>query len=333
MTYPIQIEHPKDIAAAARRLATLQDKGAIVGGGIEILEQGRERHSPMPQILIPLRQIGNTSYVQIQGNEVRIGAATTIEEIAESAGIQRAAWPLGEAAAAVGSPQIRAQSTIAGNLLQRPRCWYFRQGFPCFKNGSQECPAENGDNRYHAIFDGGPTYSVFHSDLGLALHILDATLVIVSSEGEKIVPINQLYMDPKINVAREHTLKADEIIREIRMPVLSNRFTGTFMKVRERGSFDFAIVSVALVYNNFHGMFKGMKIFLGGVAPRPYIPQKTIDTLMYKKLNRQLIPPAADLAAEGATPLSQNAYKIPIVKNLVRKALLAAYEKLSWKPD
>ena len=334
MTYPVILERPKDLAGVSRRLAALQGKGAVLGGGLEIFDPSAAMQSSLPEILIPMRQYAETSYIEIRGQTIRLGASTTVAEIAESMGIRRIAWPLSEAAAAVGSPQIRAQATVVGNLLQRPRCWYFRNGFPCYKNGGQLCPAETGDNRHHAIFDGGPTYSVFHSDIALALHALQASVVVVSPDAtERIVLIQDLYTDPKKDVTREHILKPGEIIREVQVPGLTDRFTGTFMKIRERGSFDFAIVSVAVIYNNFHGRFEGMKIFLGGVSPRPYVPKKTIEALQFKKLKRVLLVPAADLAADGAQPLSQNAYKIPLVKNLVRRALETTYDRLSWKPD
>lgn len=336
MTFPILIEKPGDLKTAAKRIATLGGKAAILGGGLDLLDQARnlQEDEPRPTVLIPLRLLPGTSYIEIRGEQLRIGAATTLAEIAESDGIRLSAWPLAEAAEAVGSPQIRNQATIAGNLLQRPRCWYFRSGIPCPKNGGAEkCPAVEGDNRYHAIFEGGPTWSVFHSDVGLALHALKASLVLVTPEGEKILPISELYVDPRQTPTREHSLRSGDIIREIRVPTLTERYTGIFWKVTERAGFDFALASIALVYNNHHGRFKDMRIFLGGVAPRPYIPQPTVNFIEYKKLSRDLIPKAAALAADGAEPLAHNAYKIPIVKNLVRKAFEVTYEKLSWKPD
>ena len=260
MSYPISIERPKTLASASKRLAALREKGALLGGGLEILDRLRHGDFAAPEVLIPLKAIGGTSYIQIRGEEVRIGASTTIAEIAESSGIRRVARLLTEAAAAVGSPQIRAQGTIAGNLLQRNRCWYLRNGFSCARNGGEECPAKTGDNRYHAIFGGGPTWSVFQSDIAMALYVLQARLVIISPEGERDLPISDLYMDPTIDPTREHKLKPGEIIREIRFNGLTDRFVSTFMKVRERGAFDFSIVSVALVYNKFHGRFKQMQI-------------------------------------------------------------------------
>lgn len=334
MTFPVRIERPKNFASAARRLAELRGKGGILGGGLEIFDRSVPLESSRPDILIPVRQIGASSYIEIRGMSARIGAGTSIAEIAESAGIRRIAWPLSEAAESVGSPQIRAQATIAGNLLQRPRCWYFRNGFPCAKSGAEGCPAETGDNRYHAIFNGGPTWSVFHSDIALALHALKASVVVVLPDGtEKIVLIQDLYMDPKKDPTREHILNPGEIIREIQVAGLTDRYTGAFMKIRERESFDFSIVSIALAYNNLHGRFEDIRMFLGGVSPLPYVPQKTVEALHIKKLNRQILSTAAQLASDGATPLSQNAYKIPIVQSLVRRALETTYDKLSWKPD
>ncbi len=333
MTYPVTIERPRDLSAAARRLHALQSKGAPIGGGLELLELYQHADPAAPDVLIPIRQIADVSTIRVSPGEVHIGAAATLAEVADSMGVKRYAWPLSEAAQSVGSPQIRAQATIAGTLLQRPRCWYFRNGISCYKNGGQTCPAVDGDNRYHAIFGGGPTHSVFHSDVGLALHALQAKIDLVTPGGDKTIAIADLYIDPQVDVTREHVLNPGEIIREIRIPKLPDRFVGTFMKIRERGSFDFAIVSVALIYNNYHGQFKNMLIFLGGVAPRPHVPQKTIDAIQFKKLSRALISPAADLAADGATPLAHNAYKIPMVKEIVREALEQTYEKLSWRPD
>lgn len=333
MTYPFKIERPKTLQAAAKRVAQMQGRAAILGGGLELLDLTRHLHGSQPEILIPIRQVEPTSYMESRGTELRIGAGTTLAEVAESTGVRRVAWPLGEAAQAVGSPQIRAQSTIAGNLLQRPRCWYFRNGMPCYKNGGDTCPARTGDNRYHAIFGGGPTYSVFHSDIGLALCALQASVVIVTPDGGKTIPILDLYTDPAKDPSREHVLQPGEIIREIRVPAMSDRYVGTFMKVRERSGFDFAIASIALVYNNFHGRFKDVRVYMGGVAPRPYIPETARRQIEYKKLNRKEIPIAAELAAAGAEPLEHNAYKIPIVQRLFREAFDVTYEKLSWKPD
>ncbi len=333
MTYPFKIERLASLQAAARRIADLQGRAAILGGGLELLDFARSGADQTPEILIPIRQIAPMSYIETRSGEIRIGAGTSIAEIADSTGIRRVAWPLTESANAVGSSQIRSQSTLAGNLLQRPRCWYFRNGISCFKNGGNTCPAATGDNRYHAIFGGGPTYSVFQSDPGLALCALQATLVIVSPDGERTMPVTDLYVDPKQDASREHVLKPGEIIREIRITPLTDRYVGTFMKIRERSGFDFATVSIALIYNNFHGRFKDIRVYLGGVAPRPYVPEKALNQIQYKKLGRGEIPPAADLAAEGAAPLEHNAYKIPMVKRLFREAFEVTYEKLSWRPD
>lgn len=333
MTYPVRIERPKDLAAASKRLAALNEKGAALGGGLDLLELTREYPAKAPEILIPVRDVASTSYIEIRGTELRLGGSTTVAEIAESMGVKKTAWPLTEAAESVGSPQIRAQATLAGNLLQRPRCWYLRNGIPCLKNGGEGCPAVAGDNRYHAIFGGGPCYTVFHSDIGLALMALGAMLVIVSPEGERIMHIGDLYNVPAGDVTRHHTLKAGDIIREVRMKVMDDRHVGTFIKVRERGSFDFSLASIAIVYNNFHGRFKHMRMYLGGVAPAPYTPQKAMDFINFKKLSRKLIPQAADLAGDSAAPLVHNAYKIPIIKYLVRRAFETTYDKLSWRPD
>ncbi|OGH55565.1 MAG: hypothetical protein A3G34_00620 [Candidatus Lindowbacteria bacterium RIFCSPLOWO2_12_FULL_62_27] len=328
MTWPITLERPKDLAAATRRLAALGGKGAVLGGGLELLDM-RNR----PEILIPTRFLGPMSYIEVRSAEVRIGAATTLGELVDSSSIRHYAWPLWEAARLVGSPQIRAQATLAGNLLQRPRCWYFRNGFPCLKNGVEGCPAETGDNRHHAIFDGGPTYSVYHSDIGLVLHALQATLAIATPEGDKVISMFDLYADPKKDPAREHVLKPGEIIREIRFRQLDNRWVGTFLKVRDRRGFDFALASVAVTYNNYYGKFSSVRILLGAVAPRAYVPQKSIDFLQNRKLNRSLLAPAADLSIEGAQPLAHNAYKVHLVRNLVMRALEKTYDRLSWKPD
>lgn len=336
MSYPFLLEKVRTLQDASRRIADSPGKAAVIGGGLEILDEvdSPTAGSTRPDILIPIGQIPDTSYIHSRGDQLRLGAALTIAEIAESDAVRRLAWPLSEAAAAVGSPQIRAQGTLAGNLLQRPRCWYLRGGFSCHRSDGSDCPAVTGDHRYHAIFDGGPCWSVYHSDLGLALHALNAQLIILNPDGkEREMPVRDLYPDPKKDPLKFHTLQPGEIIREIRLAGLSNRYTGTFLKITERGAFDFALASVAVVYNNFHGRFKNIQLFLGGVAPRAYTPEAVVKTLSHQKLDRSLLAAAASHAADVAAPLPENGYKMSIVKNLVRRALEVTYDKLSWKPD
>lgn len=333
MTYPFVIERPKTLEAASRRLAALGPKGAAIGGGLEILDQFRRSGASRPDVIIPIRQIGATSFIEVRGGFLRVGSTTTLAEIADSTAIRGVAWPLSQAAADTGTPQIRAQATIAGSILQRPRCWYFRSGAPCAKNGGQDCFARLGENRYHAILDGGPTHSVFQSDVGLALMAMNARVVLSTPDGEKTINMTDLYTDPHTDVTREHQLGYGDIVKEIWIPQLSNRFTGTFLKIRERAGADFALVSVAVTYNNYHGRFKDVRIYMGGVAPRPYFPQKTFEYLMSNKLGREWLLPAAELAVEGAEALQHNAYKIGLAKTVVHRALLETYDRLTWKPD
>jgi xanthine dehydrogenase YagS FAD-binding subunit len=230
---------------------------------------------------------------------------------------------LAQAAAEVGTPQIREQGSIGGNLCQRPRCWYFRSDLRCLKKGGATCFAVNGENQYHAIFGGGPCFCVHPSDLAVALASLQAQLMIAGPSGSRAVRLADFFVGPKKAIDKENVLLPGEILTEVNLPPAGGKTKSSFCKVRARGSWDFALASAATLLQLDGETVRTARIVLGGVAPYPWRVEAAEKTLTGKKLDASLALAAADAAVMGATPLKGNGYKVEIVKGAVEESLVA----------
>jgi xanthine dehydrogenase YagS FAD-binding subunit len=226
-----------------------------------------------------------------------------------------------EAAHSIATPQIRNLGTNGGNLNQRPRCWYFRaENLKCLKKGGETCYAIDGENKYHAIFAGGPCVMVHPSDLSPMLMALNATVTVAGKQGKRDVPIDKFFVLPANDVRKENVLNPGEIVTQIRLPAPPTK--STYLKFKERSSLDFAMASVAAAVEfNADKTVKSAKIVLGGVAPVPWHVPDVGAFLAGKKLDEPTIAHAAVLATVDAKPLSQNGYKIPLTQTLVRRTL------------
>ena len=253
---------------------------------------------------------------------LKIGALTTLADIAANKTVIEKFPVLAEAAGAVGSPQIRAQGTIGGNLCQRPRCWYFRSDLQCRKKGGDTCYAMAGENQYHAIFGGGPCFFVHPSDTAVALAALGAKVVITRPAGNKSVNISDFYVSPKDRIEKENILLSNEIVTEIQVPAADGNARGLYRKIRARAAWDFALVSVAAVLQFEGDMVRTARIALGGVAAYPWRIEKTEQKLEGKKLDAEVAADAAGAAVDGALPLRDNGYKLEMVKGAVEESLL-----------
>ena len=295
-------------------------RAAILAGGqdlLTVLKEGLES----PEMLVHLREVkGLTGITEGEDGSLRIGAMSRISELANSEIAQTA---LVEAAVGVGSPQIRNQATVGGNLCQRPRCWYFRNSdAPCLKKGGSECFAYGGRNKYNAIFGGGPSYIVHPSDLAPALVMLDAAVICQSPRGARRVELSDFYTLPADgDVTRETVLGPDEIIERVEVPRLPDGMFTTYLKARERGSFDFALSAVAMGLRVQGGVIKDCRLVLGGVAPTPWRCSAAEELAVGRKNNEETWALVAEAALVGAEPLSENAYKVPLTKGLIEKAM------------
>jgi len=253
---------------------------------------------------------------------LRIGALTTIAEVAAHPVVTGKYAALAEAAASVATPQIRNQATIGGNLCQRPRCWYFRGDFPCVRKGGDLCYAMGGENQLHAIFGATTCLAVHPSDIATALVALSARLEIAGRRGVvRSVPVESFFVLPDEDATRETVLQSDEILTGIIVPPPLTGFVSTYRKVRTRGAFDFALASLAVGLSFRGGRVETPRIVLGAAALKPWRSAKAESVLAGARLDAKTIVRAANAAVDGAAALEQNAYKIPMFRGLVQEVL------------
>jgi xanthine dehydrogenase YagS FAD-binding subunit len=252
---------------------------------------------------------------------LRIGALTSVADVAASQLVKERFTALAEAAAAVASPQLRNQGTLGGNLCQRPRCWYFRGDFHCVRKGGDTCFAMAGENQYHCIFGGSACLIVHPSDTAPALVALNAEVRIVGPAGERIVPLDRFFILPSVNVTKENVLEANEIVTDISIPAPPTGMRSGYRKVRGRASWDFALTSLATAIAVSGGRVAQARLVLGGVAPVPWRLEAVEKVIVGKRLDPKLVAQAAETAAEGADPLAKNGYKVTLVRGVVTEVL------------
>ncbi|MEO5922438.1 MAG: xanthine dehydrogenase family protein subunit M [Bryobacteraceae bacterium] len=313
--------NPKSLTEAAR---ALQDpKAMVAGGGSDLLGMIKE-HIVAPDTLVNLRAISGIDTIARRGNTLHVGGLATIDSVSDHAEIRQRYAVLAEAAGQVATPQIRNVGTIAGNLMQRPWCWYFRNNFPCYKNGGTTCFSITGENEFHAIFGGGPSFIVHPSDTAPALVALNARFRIVGPQREREVAAADFFQLPTVNPAKENALASGEVLAEVILPEPKANTRSTYVKVLDRESWTHAVVSVAAVLEMNGAECRSARIVLGGVAPIPWRVPAAEAILQSKSLTEALLVQAAEKALEGARPLAKNAYKIPLTKATVKQALRAA---------
>jgi xanthine dehydrogenase YagS FAD-binding subunit len=229
---------------------------------------------------------------------------------------------VGEALRPAATMQLRTMGTAGGNLLQRNRCWYFRdEAYPCWLKGGVRCFAVDGDNRQHAIIGAEECVAVAPSDLAPALIAYDATVSLTGARGSRTMPLSDLYVAPHGRVRREHAITPDELILEVRVPENAIARRGAFEKAMERKTWSFALVSVAVSVKIIGGVARDARIVLGGVAPVPWRARDAEKLLEGRALDDAACEAAADAALEKAEPLKDNGYKVPLARELVRRTL------------
>jgi len=314
----------RDFQHAATIAKETREQGraaSFVGGGSDLLGLVKER-LVTPDVLVNLKTIKGLDQVKSVNGGVNVGGLITLDALSRHDGIRRQYAVLAEAAETVATPQIRNVGTLAGNVCQRPWCWYFRNGFPCYKNGGNTCFSFGGENQFHAIFGGGPSYIVHPSDTAVALLALNAKFRIVSPSGERLVPAAEFFALPQQNPARENVLAADEALAEVQLPALPAGSRSTYHKIMDREAWTHAVVSAAVVLEMDKQVCRSARVVLGGVAPIPWRLQQVERMLTGQRVTEDLAAKAAEAALEGARPLGKNAYKVPLTKGVVRRTLL-----------
>jgi xanthine dehydrogenase YagS FAD-binding subunit len=301
----------------------LSPEGSVLhAGGTDLLGCLRDGVFPATK-MVSLNALGFLRGIaETSEGGVRIGSLTTISQVAGHPLLKSRYAALAQAASEVGSPQLRNQGTLGGNICQRPRCWYYRGEFHCLRKGGAMCYAVAGENQFHCIFGGEGCYIVHPSDTAPALMALGATLRIAGPAGSRTVPVENFFVLPRIDVTRENVLKSNEVVTDIILPPPPQGSVSSYRKTRARRSWDFALagVAVALVFRD--GLVTDARVVLSGVAPVPWRAKDAEDALTGKRLDGE-IKAAAAAAVRGAKPLSGNGYKIALTQGLIEEALLA----------
>lgn len=318
-----KLAEPQTIEQALALISKAGEKMFLMSGGTDLLTEIKEGVLE-PDIVIDLKTIQGLSFIKKEKDGVHIGALATVADLASDPLIRQEYAGLHEAALSVATPQLRNVGTVGGNLCQRPRCWYYRDSqVACRKKGGSQCFASRGRNKYHAIFGGGMCYIVYPSDLAPAFISLEAQVTVSSPRGEKTMPLANFYVLPSKNVRRENVLGPDEILREVKIPLAKKEDKSTYVKLKERGTWDFALVSAAVKGTVSGKGFSDLKIVLGGVAPIPWRLEKVEDALRKKKVSEALIKDASRAALEEAKPLEENGYKKALVEAAISRAVMS----------
>lgn len=251
----------------------------------------------------------------------RLGALSTLSEIAAHPRLQERAAALCQGAAAAASPQLRHQGTLGGNLCQRPRCWYFRGGFDCARKGGAACYAVQGENELHALFGGAGCVAVHPSDTASPLVALEARVRLAGPAGERTLALEE-FVGPAQDLRRENVLQPGEVLTEVVIPSPAPGTRSLYRKVRARGAWDFALAGAAVAVQLSGGAVTRARVVLSGVALRPWRAKDSEATLVGKPLDAATAAAAGAVAADGAEPLEQNGYKVDLVRGVVEAALL-----------
>jgi xanthine dehydrogenase YagS FAD-binding subunit len=265
-----------------------------------------------------------------------LGALATLTDIEIHSQIRRRYAVLAEAAAVAATPQLRNMATLGGNLLQRPRCWYFRnRHLSCWLKGGEECPAFAGENQFHALFGGGPCYAVHPSDLASALLALEAEVRLQGRGGERTLPLAQFFALPAPERRTETVIGRDELLLSVRIPPLPDGTRSTYLKAMDRKVWAFALVGVAAVARvggQTGRRLEDARLTLSGVAPIPWRAVDAEQEVIGADASAELFTRAAEMALVGAELLDHNAYKLPLVKTLIRRALKNIVEDVPAAP-
>lgn len=320
-----ELLNPTSLADAISLLPDREgdDSSRLLAGGQDLLPELKE-HLVEPERLVNLRDVPGLGELTWNADgSLSLGAMVTVQQVADDPGIRERLTLLAEAAASVGSPQIRAMGTVGGNLNQRPRCWYYRlESAPCLKKGGTECFSYAGRNKYNAILGGGPSYIVHPSDLAPALVALDARVTLAGPGGERVLPLREFFTLPSSgNILRETVLRPDEVLTRVDVPAPAAGMRSTYLKFKERSSYDWALSSVALCLWQDAGAIQRARLVLGGVAPIPWPCDGAEEAIAGRANDGEAARLAADAALAGAEPLSENGYKVPLTRGLITRAL------------
>jgi xanthine dehydrogenase YagS FAD-binding subunit len=297
----------------------------VLAGGLDSFDWLKDRNK-RADVVVDLSGIEALRGIKaLPDGGVEIGASTTLTEIANHSAIKEKFKLLSDAAGLVASPQIRNQGTLGGNVSQDTRCWYYRSGWTCYRAGGNICYADTPTsiNREHALFDANRCVAVNPSDTAPALVALDAQMVVRNADGERVVPAEQFFIGPAIDITRMTVLEPGDLLTAIRIPATWAGAKFYFEKVRDRQVWDFPLVNVASALKVSGGNIQQARIVVNAVAAHPMRLHNVEAAVAGKAQNEETASMAGEMAIAGAEPLAHNAYKIPLMRNLVKRALRA----------
>jgi xanthine dehydrogenase YagS FAD-binding subunit len=317
-----QYASPTNLDEAVALLAPEPGAVEILAGGTDLLNAMKDGVQT-PVKVVSLRNIADLRGIQADGNQARIGAMTTLSELIAHPALNEHFPALVTAARNIHSPQLRAMATLGGNLCQRPRCWYYRSGYGLLGQLDGKPLAPDGDNRYHAIFGGGPAYYVHPSSLAPALVALDAVATVRGANGQsRDVPLGEFYKVPQNENERETVLAPNELVTHVTVPVKGLK-SATY-EVKHRQCVEWPLAEAVVAFTLDGNTARDVRVVLGHVAPKPWPATKAAEALEGQAITPETAAKAGEAAADGASPLSQNAYKVQLVKVAVKRAALAA---------
>ena len=313
---------PNDLGDAA--VLGAHGEAVFLAGGGDLLDQLKSRMRT-PEMVVDLKGLPGLRGVEAADGTLTIGALTTLAAIARDPRLRSLTPALCIAASRVATPQIRNIATLGGNLLQDSRCPYYREGWHCRRAGGRRCYANRGLNGGHAIFGGGPCWTVTPSDLAPVVVALGAHVAIQGLRGERLLPAVDLFVDPVHDEQRMHALESGEILTSVQLPIVAAR-RSHFVKVAVRGAWDFSLVSAAVAVSLSDGRLEDCRIVLGGVAPIPWRCFRAERALEGAEPTKERIEAAADALLVDAEPEPDNAYRVALVRQAVIEALMEIVE-------
>jgi xanthine dehydrogenase YagS FAD-binding subunit len=303
-------------------LASVTDESTFKAGGVDLLDLMKDGIAS-PSRLVNIRQISGLDQITEDDKGLRMGPLVTLSQIEEHPAVQKKYAALSEAASRIATPQIRNMATVGGNLVQRPRCWYFRsEDFHCRKKGGTHCFAQDGENDYHAIFDNRVCAIIHPSGMAVPLVAMNGRVEITSKKGKREVALEDFFISPTHDVRRENILEPGELITAILVPATDARTA--YYKQGEKESFDWPIADVAVALAMQGSRCNKASIVLGGAAPYPCRAKTAEAKLNNSEITEDSARAAAEAAMANAMPLEKNAYKIPIFEAIVRRTILRA---------
>jgi xanthine dehydrogenase YagS FAD-binding subunit len=317
-----ELFQPGSVDDAVALLGQYGSDAWVLAGGLDSFDWLKDRIK-RPKVVVDLSQIKELAGVRDMDGGLEIGAMTTLTDVVNNATVKTKFKILSEATEAAASPQIRNQGTIGGNVSQDARCWYYRAGFPCYRAGGNMCYADTPTaiNREHAILGADRCVAVSPSDSAPAMVALDAKMVIRSSKGDRVVDAGDYFIGPAFDITRMTVLQPGELLTAIRIP---STWAGTeffFEKVRDRPVWDFPLVNIASARVVNGGKIERIRIVVNGVAAHPWRLNKVEDAVTGQPANEATAEMAGQMAVEGAVPLRYNAYKVLLLRNLVKRAI------------